>query len=83
MLCRYCGITEQSIIEGSSAFDFSGQTKSQCELTVGDDRLLDLADSGVCACVCVNGFDGGDGGLTGKYRARKYRTRERLRRIVG
>lgn len=34
--CCYCGITEQSITGGSFAFDFSGQTQPQCELTVGN-----------------------------------------------
>lgn len=47
------GITEQSIIDGSSAFDLSGQTQSQCELTVRNKRLLRLIDSGVHMCVCV------------------------------
>lgn len=35
-VCCYCGITEQSITGGSFAFDFSGQTQPQCELTVGN-----------------------------------------------
>lgn len=34
VLACVVGITEQSIIDGSSAFDLSGQTQSQCELTV-------------------------------------------------
>jgi len=50
---------------GGSAFDLGGQTRPQCELTVGDERLLAVADSGVCVCVCVcvRGLcGGGDGG---------------------
>ncbi|CAB1435320.1 unnamed protein product [Pleuronectes platessa] len=38
-------------MEGSSPFDFSGQTQSQCEFTAGN--KMGLADSGVCARVLV------------------------------
>ena len=38
-------------MEGSSPFDFSGQTQSQCEFTAGN--KTGLADSGVCARVLV------------------------------
>lgn len=62
MLFCYCGITEQSITEGSFAFDLSGQTQSQCELTVGNRRLLDPVVSRVCA----NSF-GGDGYVWWKF----------------
>lgn len=62
---------------GKFRFDLSGQTQSQCELTVGNKRLLVPADSGV---VCVSSI-WGDGwwnfaeeipyGLTRNYRMRK------------
>lgn len=42
--------SEQSITDGSSAFDPCEQTRLQCELTVRNKRLLGRADSGVCSC---------------------------------
>lgn len=55
ILVCFVRISEQSIIDSGSAFDLSGQTQPQCELTVRNKRQL--ADTEVCVCmygrVCV------------------------------